>query len=362
MSAARPSGEFHAVILAGGRGTRFWPRSRRLTPKQLLPVMGQASLLEQTVERLSPLAPPERIWILTNESLQRKIRKLLPQVPREQIIAEPVQRNTGPAIALAAKLIGQRDAGAVMGVFPSDHLIAKEKAFIQAIKRAAKAARRRELIVFGIEPRHPETGYGYIEFPRDVAAGAQAWPVVRFREKPNLAAAKRFVKAGKFFWNSGMFVWSVETISDSVARFMPETAKMLEQLAPLGSRRFTSSLRRIYPLCDDISVDYGVLEKADNIVGFACKDFGWNDIGSWAAVYELAGKDELGNVENTPVELLDAGGNYVDAPGKLVALVGVNDLVVVDTPDALLICPRDQAQKVSALVKALEKAGWDGVL
>lgn len=361
MSAAQ-SASLHAVILAGGRGTRFWPRSRKRTPKQLLPVMGRGSLLEQTVERLSPLVPPDRIWVLTNEALQRPIRKMLPDVPREQIIAEPVQRNTGPAIALAAKLIAQRDADAVMGVFPSDHLIAKNDVFLRAVKRAAKAARQRELIVFGIEPRHPETGYGYIEFPRGVETGAKPWPVVRFREKPDLATAKRFVKAGKFFWNSGMFVWGVQTISKAAERFMPQTARTLDKLAPLGSRRFQRSLRELYGQCDDISIDYGVLEKADNIVGFACKDFGWNDIGSWAAVYELAAKDGFGNVENTPVELLDASGNYVDAPGKLVALVGVHDLVVVDTPDALLICPREQAQKVSALVKALEKAGWEGVL
>ncbi len=362
MSKAEQSARLHAVILAGGRGTRFWPRSRKLKPKQLLPVMGSVSLLEQTVERLAPLVPPERIWVLTNELLQRPIRKLLPAVPRQQIIAEPVQRNTAPAIALAATLIGRKDPDAVMGVFPSDHLIAEEKDFVQAIKRAAKAAQRGGLMVFGIEPRHAETGYGYIEFPRDVKAGAKPWKVVGFREKPDLKTAKRFVKAGRFFWNSGMFVWGAGTISRAVADLLPQTAQTLEKLPALGSRRFQRTLRELYGQCDDVSIDYGVLEKADNIVGFACKDFGWNDIGSWAAVYELAAKDAFRNAINTPAELLGASGNYVDAPGKLVALVGVDDLVVVDTPDALLICPREQSQKVSALVKALENAGWTGVL
>ena len=289
MSSAQP-GPLHAVILAGGRGTRFWPRSRKRTPKQLLPVMGQGSLLEQTVQRLNPLVAPDRVWILTSETLQRSIRKMLPSVPREQVIAEPVQRNTGPAIALAARLISQRDPDAVMGVFASDHLIAKEKDFLRAVGRAAKAARRPDLIVFGIEPRHPETGYGYIEFPADVKAGAKSWPVVRFREKPNLATAKRFLKAGKFFWNSGMFVWGAGTIWSAVEEFMPQTARTLDRLAPLGSRRFQKSLRELYGQCDDISIDYGVLEKASNIVGFACRDFGWNDVGSWASSTSLRPK------------------------------------------------------------------------
>lgn len=353
----------HAAILAGGRGTRFWPRSRSVVPKQLLPVVGSKSLLEQTVSRLEPLIPHERVWVFTNEQLQAKIRKLLPGVPARQIVAEPEARNTGPCIAMAARLIGRQDPDGVMGVFPSDHLIADEKSFLRMLEVAAKAAARRKLVVMGLEPRWPETGYGYIEFPPDVKLGSRrAAKVVRFREKPNLRTAKKFVAAGNFYWNSGMFLWRADTISQAVAAHMPQTAGALDGLAPLASSRFRASLRKQYPLCENTSIDYGVLEKADNIVGFPCKDFGWNDIGSWEAVYNLAAKDPKGNASNTPVELLEASGNYVDAPGKLVALVGVKDLVVVDTPDALLVCPRKDAQKVSALVKALEKAGWDGVL
>jgi mannose-1-phosphate guanylyltransferase len=354
---------FHAVILAGGRGTRFWPRSRKKTPKQLLPFHGSVSLLQETVVRLSPLIPPERTWILTNRILAPAIRRQLPAVPRHQVIAEPVQRNTAPAIALAARLILQQDPSAVMGVFPSDHLIAKPKPFLQLLSRAVRAAQDDALVVLGLEPRWAETGYGYIEFPKGTKpGGAVAVPVTRFREKPDEATAMRFLKAGRFFWNSGMFVWKAETIDRAIKELLPRTAAVLSALPDAGSRDFRTKLRRAYPQCDDISIDYGVLEHAANIVGFPSKDFGWNDIGSWQAAYELGTKNLAGNVAHSPIEALDATGNYVDAAGKFVALVGVHDLVVVDTPDALLICPRAEAQKISALVKALELAGWDALL
>ncbi len=354
---------FHAVILAGGRGTRFWPRSRKTTPKQLLPFHGSTSLLQETVARLAPLVPPERIWVLTNDILAAAIRRQLPDVPRHQVIAEPVQRNTAPAIALAARLILQQDPSAVMGVFPSDHLIAKPKPFLQVLSRAARAAQDDALVVLGLEPRWAETGYGYIEFPQGTKlGGVSAVPVKRFREKPDKATAARFVKAGRFFWNSGMFVWKAQTIDRAIQRLLPNTAAALSTLPNSRSRVFQSKLLRAYPQCDNVSIDYGVLEHAANIVGFACKDFGWNDIGSWQAAYELGVKNVAGNVAHSPIEALEATGNYVDAAGKFVALVGVHDLVVVDTPDALLICPRAEAQKISSLVKALELAGWDSLL
>lgn len=353
----------HAVILAGGRGTRFWPKSRTKTPKQLLSFSGQDSLLQETVNRLAPLVPPERIWILTNDILARAIRKQLPGVPKHQIIAEPVQRNTAPAIALAARLIAQQDPSAIMGVFPSDHLIAKPKPFLQVISRAARAAQQDQLVVLGLEPRWAETGYGYIEFPKETPLGSTAAiPVKRFREKPDQKTANRFLKAGCFFWNSGMFVWKAAVIQEAVQSFLPKTTRALAALPPLGSRGFRAALKTAYPKCDSTSIDYGILEHASNIVGFPCKDFGWNDIGSWQAAYELGSKDSSGNVARSPLEAIDASGNYVDAPGKLVALVGVDDLVVVDTPDALLVCPRSKAQQVSALVKALERAKKDSLL
>jgi mannose-1-phosphate guanylyltransferase len=360
---SRQLDHFHAVILAGGRGTRFWPRSRKARPKQLLPFIGEQSLLRQTVDRLRALAPAERVWVLTSKQLRRQIQKELPEVPRRQVVAEPEQRNTGPAIALAARLLLDQDPQAIMGVFPSDHFISKPAPFAACARQAVRAAARGDLVVLGLQPQWPETGYGYIEFPRSTVCGATSpVPVVRFREKPALAQAKRFVRAGHFYWNSGMFTWRAAAIWEAVKRFMPTTAAEVAQIAPAQSRRLRASLAEHYPRCENVSIDYGVLEKAENIVGFACEDFGWNDVGSWEAVYQLLPKDREGNVARNPMLLEEARGNYVDAPGKLVAMVGLNDLIVVDTADALLICPRRQAQVVSSVVKALEKAGLEKLL
>lgn len=354
----------YAVVLAGGRGTRFWPRSRRRLPKQLLPVVSEKPLLVETVERLASLVPPKNVWVLTSELLREQTLDLLPQIPDHQIIAEPVQRNTGPAIALAAHLIGQQDPEAVLGVFPSDQHISKTSVYLRAIGRAFRAARGENLIVLGIRPRWPETGYGYIEFPREVKlTAARPHRVVRFREKPKLAQARRFVKAGNFFWNAGTFFWRHDVIGAAIRRFLPKTADAISGIAPATSPEFAHTLAEQYPRCDeDRSIDYGVLEHAKNIVGFACADFGWSDVGSWQAVYDLLPKDKFNNVRRSPAILGDESGNYIDAPGKLVALIGVRDLVVVDSPDALLICPRQDAQKVSALVKALEKEGLEDLL
>ena len=353
----------HAVILAGGRGTRFWPRSRRRRAKQLLNVVGQGTLIQQTLERLQPLVPAERTWILTNEHLREVILRQLPAVPASQVIAEPAQRNTAPAIGLAAQLIA-RKAGreALLGVFPSDHVVARPAQFHRVLRVAARAAVGGCLVVLGIRPRWPETGYGYIQFKACPSSGLRLQPVARFREKPDLATARRFLRSGRHFWNSGIFLWSAETILDSLAKYLPRTAALV---AEIGQDFRPETLARLYPQCQDISVDYAVLEKAGaagRVAGVTC-DMGWNDVGSWNALYELLPHDEDGNAVRGPAWLLDARGNYLDvldgsvdgSPGKIIAAIGIEDLVVVDSSDALLIVRRDRAQDVSKVVAWLEK-------
>lgn len=353
----------YALILAGGRGTRFWPRSRRKTPKQLLALFGERTLLQETASRLRPLVPPERTWVLTSEDLRAPICRQLPEIPRRQILAEPAQCNTAPCIALAAQILGQMDPDAVLGIFPADHRIAKPARFRRLAAAAYRAARENCLVVIGIRPQWPETGYGYIEFPEGVTpGGAQAVPVLRFREKPDLETAKQFLAAGRFYWNSGMFFWRARVFLDAFRQCLPRTAALLAALPRFGCRAFAQELKRVYPQADNISVDYAVLEKASNVVGLVAEDIGWNDLGSWNAVYEVLPKDGQGNVVRSDAVMLDASGNYVEAPGKLVALVGLSDLVVVDTPDALLIVPRARAQQVGEVVKRLEAARREELL
>jgi mannose-1-phosphate guanylyltransferase/mannose-6-phosphate isomerase len=286
--------------------------------------------------------------------LQPEIRKQLSDVPRQQIFAEPAQRNTAPCIALAAHILHEADPEAVMGVFPADHLILKESRFRNFVKAAFRAAETHDVVVLGIQPRWAETGYGYIEFPRNLTPGVlQALPVASFREKPDARLAKRFVERGNFFWNAGMFFWRTSVVLDLVRRYQPKTATLLAGLPPVKSKKFIPALADAYPLCENISIDYAILEKTEKVVGIAVDDIGWNDVGSWEAVYKLADKDANKNAARSSLVAEASRGNYVDAD-KLVALLGVENLIVVDTPDALLIADRGKAQDVGKIVKALE--------
>lgn len=352
----------YGVIMAGGRGTRFWPRSRKGQAKQVLRLFGQRSLIQQTVDRLKAVIPPENIWIFTSEFLEREIRKQLPEVPKRQIIAEPLQRNTAPCIALAAHILADVDPDSVMGVFPADHLIQKEARFRSFVKAAFRAAETGCVVVLGIQARWPETGYGYIEFPKNVTAGKfEPVPVESFREKPDQKAAKRFVERGNFFWNAGMFFWRVSTVLDLLRHHQPKTAMLLAGLPVFGSRQFAARLAEAYPRCENISIDYALIEKAGHILGIALDDIGWSDVGSWEAMYELADKDQNENTSRGPLIVESSRGNYVDAD-KPVALIGVENLVIVDTPDALLVVSRSHAQDVSKIVKTLEANGREELL
>jgi mannose-1-phosphate guanylyltransferase len=323
-------------------------------------------MLQQTVERLKPLAGLDKTWVITNEYLAQEIADQLKGMPAGQIVQEPVARNTAPACGLAAFLIERQNPDAVLGVFPSDHVIADEPRFLKALQKGiAVAAAGDNIVVLGIEPTHAETGYGYIE-TTDYTRDDAALHVRRFIEKPNQNKAGEFVAAGNYFWNSGMFLWSARTLANAVREHMPETAPLLETIAAAyGTPQFDEVFRTVYPKCENISVDYAVLEprsaKGEHLSHLYCirADFIWNDLGSWASLYEyqletrLRGDSE-GNVTDTNGHTaLDAANNYIYSPHKFVALVGVEDLVIVDTEDALLIARRDHSQDVGKIVKEL---------
>jgi mannose-1-phosphate guanylyltransferase len=359
------SSNFYPVILAGGRGTRFWPLSRKKRAKQLLALDGKQTMIQQTLARLLPLAAPKRFWIITNEDLCPAVAKQLPKVPKAQVLAEPVGRNTAPAIGLAAFLLQREDPEAVIGMFPSDHVIADEKHYRDTLQRGiAIAAAGANIVVLGIKPNRPETGYGYIE--AGASFDGDALRVRRFTEKPDATKAAEFVSAGNYYWNSGMFLWSARTLADALKEHLPKTAPMLEEIAAaFGTRKFAATFRKLYPKCENISVDYAVLEprsaKGEQSGNIFClpADFGWNDLGSWTALHEhhtaKSSPPEGNLIAGSGVFLLNARGNYVHAPGKFVAAVGVTDLVVVETSDALLITTRQQAQDVGKIVKYLDE-------
>lgn len=351
-----PNRHRYGLILAGGRGTRFWPRSRKRHAKQVLNVIGENSLIQATAARLRPLIPPERIWVLTNEHLREEIVRQLPEVPAAQILAEPQQRNTAPAIGVAAHILCSLDPDAVMGVFPSDHVIAQPKRWLQFVRPAFRAAEQGHIAVLGIAPRWPETGYGYIELPRGSRSGSPVpVNVLRFREKPDPATARKYVAGGRHLWNAGMFFWRADVLLQGLRKHLPRTAALIASLPAFSDGDFASSLNAVFPKCESISIDYALLERARDVVAVACDDIGWNDVGSWNAVYELLPRDREGNAVRSIIVSSGSGGNYVDAGSKLVALLGVNDLIVVDTSDALLIADRHRAQQVSEIVRLLER-------
>jgi len=356
---------FYPVILAGGRGTRFWPLSRKKRAKQLLALDGKRTMIQQTVSRLLPLVSPKHFWIITNNDLRPAILKQLSKLPKTQVLAEPLGRNTAPAIGLAAFLLLREHPEAVIGMFPSDHVIADEKRYRATIARGVEiAAGGENIVVLGIRPNRAETGYGYIEAGSSFSG--DAFRVRRFTEKPDAEKAATFMAAGNYFWNSGMFLWSAHTLANALREHLPKTAPLLEEIAAaFGTRKFSHTFHRLYPRCENISVDYAVLEprsaKGEQAGNIFClpADFGWNDLGSWTALHEhhtAKSSPPEGNLINgAGVFVLNAHGNYVHAPGKFVAAVGVSDLVVVETPDALLITTRKHAQDVGRVVKYLDE-------
>ena len=371
---------FAPLILAGGSGTRFWPRSRRARAKQVLALEGERTMIQQTLARLQPLASPSDVWVITNSLLKGIISEQLPEISPEHVVAEPCARNTAPACALAAFLLERTAPETVIGVFPSDHVVEDAKRFAEVLAAGIRlAAKGENIVVLGVKPTRPETGYGYIEEGAAVECkGTEdcgpitAHRVKRFREKPDPATAERFIAAGNFVWNGGIFLWSAKTLTAAVREHVPDMAPHLEAIAAAyGTPEFEEVFAREYPLCENISVDYAILErrsaKGEKRSNIYClpADFGWNDLGSWASLHEHLGEAAHDNVmdgETTGLFVIQSSGNYVYAPGKTVALLGVDGLVVVETEDALLITTTARSQDVSKIVRAIHEGGREDLI
>ncbi|MDE3105173.1 MAG: mannose-1-phosphate guanylyltransferase [Acidobacteriota bacterium] len=383
MLEQRSSGpRFIPVILAGGSGTRFWPRSRKARAKQVLALDGEQTMIQQTVERLLPLCAAQDIWVLTNDLLAETIAEQLPQLAADHILSEPAARNTAPACALAAFLMARIDPAAVLGVFPSDHVVRNPHRFAEVLRAGIQvAAQPGSIVVLGVTPTHAETGYGYIELgetlpteqagPPSAEAALPVRRVRRFTEKPDKALAQQFLEAGNYAWNAGIFLWSVQTLVAAIREHCPEMVPLLEQIAAAwGTPEFERVFAELYPRCENISIDFAVLEprsrQGESNSRLFCLpgDFGWNDLGSWSALHDYqlnlpsCVDPQTANIVQAHTDVvIDAKGNYVFAPGMAVALVGVENLVVVQTEDALLITTRDRCQDVGKVVKHLAEQG-----
>jgi len=348
----------YAVIMAGGSGTRFWPLSREAMPKQLLRIDGGETLIQQTIARVSPLVPIDRIYIVTNKNHAEQIRFQVPEIRKENYIIEPVAKNTAAAIGLAAIHINHYNPDGVMAVLAADHVIRHKDRFLDTLKDACGIARSGYLVTIGIKPTRPETGYGYIEAGDNIAnQGFQIFSVRRFVEKPDVQTARGYVEAGSYYWNSGMFVWRAGVILDEISRHMVPLYKGLKEIeSSLGQGTEDFVTGEIFSKLESISIDYGVMEKSDK-VAVVPADLGWNDVGSWTALDEISNRDANGNVITGNVVDVDSKDSIIYATNRLVATLGLKDTVVVDTEDATLICRKDMAQDVKKIVMELKRRG-----
>jgi mannose-1-phosphate guanylyltransferase len=341
-----------AIILAGGSGTRFWPLSRHARPKQSLTLWGDSPMIAHTVARLEPTIPTSRVLVVCGPHLVEQLRAALPQLAPDQFIVEPTPRNTAPAIALATVIARQRFGDDVIGVFPSDHFIGDLAAFHQCLAAADKAARAGSIVTMGIPPTRPETGFGYIRYeaPEDRSQRAgRPWPVSSFIEKPNLERALAYLDSGDYLWNTGMFFFTAGTMEAELQRHLPDMLDGVQRIA-----HDNAALADVFPTLQNISIDYGVMERAQK-VSVIPATFTWSDVGHWAALHEVQPADDHGNVTHGHVVAADAHDNVLwSAAGRLVSAVGVRDLIVVDTPDAVLVLPRARAQDVRLIVDKLK--------
>ncbi len=345
----------YALILAGGSGTRFWPLSRNAKPKQLLDLFGNGTMLRQAVSRLSGLVPAENIYILTNHLQEAEVRRQVAEIPAENIVAEPARRDTAPAVALGIGLIAARDPQANMIVIPSDSLILDDAAFRALAEDALNlAGREAALMTIGIRPAWACPSYGYIERAGKLSAEGlthDCYEVVRFREKPDAATAASYLASGNFTWNAGMFIWNVAHVRSQLATHTPQLADFIDRLT--GAADLSAFIASEFPALTPISIDFALMEKADRVLNFEAT-FDWDDVGSWISVGKYLPTDEQQNAANTDLSALSAAGNIVfSANGKRVALVGVDNLIVVDTGDALLVARKDRADDIKKIVADL---------
>jgi mannose-1-phosphate guanylyltransferase len=357
----------YPVIMAGGSGTRFWPLSRKARPKQFLALAGDAPLLAATARRLPPLARPADTLVVCGPAHAAAARKLLKELPARNFIVEPCARNTAPCVGLAAIHVAARDKQGIMAMLPADHHVARPEAFREALAQAARLSEAGHIATIGIRPHAPETGYGYLKvgprLPGKGRAKSSAHKVERFVEKPDVVTAARYLADGTYLWNSGIFVFRADVMLEEIRRAMPVLGEQLGAIQKdVGTPAYARTLARVFPDCPSISIDYGVMEKSQRIVVVPA-DFGWSDVGSFAALPEVRETDHLGNVAEGDALVLDGRNNVVLATkGRPVAVVGIDDVVVVDAGDAILVCRKDRAQDVRKAVDELGRRGRDEVL
>ncbi|MHB8053697.1 MAG: mannose-1-phosphate guanylyltransferase [Candidatus Aminicenantales bacterium] len=352
--------DLSAVIMAGGSGTRFWPLSRKRRPKQFLPIAAERTMIEETFRRIRPLIPNRRIFTIANASQSRMIRRLLPALPAQNALVEPRARNTAASLVLATAHIYRRNPEAVVAVLASDHRIGDEPLFLKKLKAAAEAAARAEsLVTFGVRPTFPSTGYGYIQFSREgrrTFGGEPFFPVRAFREKPSPENATAFLASGEYVWNSGMFLWRASVFARALERYAPEFFPFWKRTLEALENNSKAALAKIFEEIPALSIDYALMEKAEGTI--VCGgDFGWSDVGAWSALNDLWPRDGQANARRGELVAVDSGGNIIHNPGKMTALIGVDDLVVVQTKDVLLVCRKDRDQDVKKILELLAKNG-----
>ncbi len=346
--------ELFAVIMAGGVGSRFWPRSKEKKPKQLIRIVGDNTMIQDTVKRLEGLVANDHIYVVTNKVQKLRVKEQLPQIPEENIVDEPFGKNTAACIGLASIILKVKNEKAIMITLPADHLIKDDEEFRNCLSTAAAYAYNTNgLVTIGITPTRPETGYGYIQFD-EKNIDKNIHKVLTFAEKPNISTARKFIESGDFLWNSGIFIWRVDAILEEMKQYLPDLYDGLLSIEEtIGTKDFERQVVNVYGRLKSVSIDYGIMEKSNNVY-LSKADFYWNDVGNWEAVYEISEKNDEGNAIVGDVYTANTFSSYIFSPRKFTAAIGVENLIIINTNDSLLICNRNNAQDVRNVVEHLK--------